>query len=81
MCLFIYMMDLRFWDGCVFNFMIKSGQIRKNLLIMLKAAPVFLGKGREVMDPLVNLAKWPKSMLSGIFQGNQFKSSNQLVHL
>lgn len=52
------MMNLWFWDICVLNFMIKSCQIRK---IILKAALVFLGKGREVqMGSLVNSAKWAK---------------------
>lgn len=60
MCLLIYVMDLEFWDGCVFNFTIRSGRIRKSLLITLKATPVFLGKGREVqMDHVANSAKWP----------------------
>lgn len=45
---------------CVFSFMIRSGLIRKCLLIMVKATPVLLGKGRKVqMDHVANSAKWP----------------------
>jgi hypothetical protein len=39
---FIQMMDVCFCDGCVFNF-IRSGLIKKSLLIMLKTTPVLLG--------------------------------------
>lgn len=53
-------MDLGFWDVCIYNFKIRSGLIRKRLLIMLKATPVLLGKSRKVqMDHVANLVKCP----------------------
>lgn len=47
-CRFIHMMDLGFWDVCVFNFT-RSVLIKKVLLIMLKATR-FVMAGKEGTD-------------------------------
>ena len=78
-CFFIYMMDLRFWDVCVFNFMIRSGLIRKSLLIMLKATPVLLGKGGKVqMDLVANSAKWPNQCSVAYLKATSLKVETDL---
>lgn len=73
------MMDLRFWDVCVFNFTIRSGLIRKSLLIMLKATPVLLGKGRKVqMDHVANSAKWPNQCSMAYLKATSLKVETDL---
>lgn len=64
---------------CVFNFMIRSGLIRKSLLIMLKATPVLLGKGRNVqMDHVANSAKWPNQYSVAYLKATSLKVETDL---
>lgn len=75
----IYMMDLRFWDVCAFNFMIRSSRIRKSLLIMLKATPVLLGKDKKVqMDHVANSAKWSNQCSVAYLKATSLKVETDL---